>query len=264
MVDVSKDFNSFKELVRSQAEELYRDMPWREDTRPYYVLVSELMLQQTQVSRVIPKFEVFIEQFPSEHELAAASLGEVLGLWQGLGYNRRAKFLHEAAKMIVALGTFPQTLEDLLALPGVGKNTAGAIMAYSFNQPVVYVETNIRTVYIHNFFNDQFDIDDKEIRHLLEQTIDRDNPRQFYWALMDYGTWLKNQGVKNIDQSRHYKKQSTLKGSLREMRGAILRQLTTSGSLSTLEKDERYEAALEGLVRDGLVRKSNDNIELTK
>lgn len=241
-------------------------MPWREDTRPYYVLVSELMLQQTQVSRVIPKFEAFITAFPDEETLAEASLAEVLKLWQGLGYNRRAKFLHESAKMITSElgGVFPNTVEGLQRLPGVGKNTAGAIIAYSFNQPVIYVETNIRTVYIHHFFNDRFDVDDKEIRHLLEQTINRDNPRLYYWALMDYGAWLKNQGIKNIDLSKHYKKQSALKGSLREMRGILLRELSKNGDLSVYKMDVRFQNALDGLERDGLVEISNGKVELTK
>ena len=143
----------FRELVWQKGRELYRDMPWREDTRPYFVLVSELMLQQTQVSRVIPKFKEFIKHFPDERALASASLGDVLKQWQGLGYNRRAKYLHEAARMIVDEfgGEFPKDQKDMQRLPGVGKNTAGAIAAYSFNQPSVFVETNIRTVFIHHF-----------------------------------------------------------------------------------------------------------------
>lgn len=251
--------------------ELYRDMPWREDTRPFYVLVSELMLQQTQVTRVIPKFKAFIATFPDEAALAQASLADVLKLWQGLGYNRRAKFLHEAAKMIVSDfgGMFPSDEKELLKLPGVGKNTAGAIRAYAFNQSSIFVETNIRTVYIHHFFNDRFDIDDKEIVEKLEQTIDHEHPREFYWALMDYGSWLKSEGIRNISSSKHYKKQSALSGSMREARGAILRQLSRGDEMYDALKervamDDRFEAALEGLMRDGLVMRSRDIIHLTK
>ena len=192
------EVEEFQRLLRQQGEELYRDMPWRQDTRPYYVLVSELMLQQTQVDRVIPKFEAFIKRFPSEKELAKAPLAEVLKQWQGLGYNRRAKFLHEAAKQIVELGEFPHDEAGLLALPGVGKNTAGAIRAYAYNQPAVFIETNVRAVYIHHFFADSDTVDDKDIRELLEETVDREYPRDFYWALMDYGTRLKKQGIKPI------------------------------------------------------------------
>lgn len=261
----------FQRLLAQRGEELYRTMPWREDTRPYYVLVSELMLQQTQVPRVVPKFEAFIAAFPDEQALASASLADVLKLWQGLGYNRRAKFLHEAAKMIVQDfdGKFPASEADILRLPGVGKNTAGAILAYAFNQPAIYVETNVRTVYIHHFFADNFAVDDKEIIELVEATLDRENPRRFYQGLMDYGSWLKAQGVRNISQSRHYKKQSPLKGSVREVRGQIIRVLSDNDYTEfdvreRVAADERFEAALAGLVKDGLVTDTGDRLHLTK
>lgn len=261
----------FQNLIRSKGEELYRDMPWREDTRPYYVLVSELMLQQTQVARVILKFEAFIKRFPDEKSLASAGLADVLKLWQGLGYNRRAKFLHEAAKMITNEfdGVFPQNETDIVKLPGVGKNTAGAIRAYAFNQPSTFVETNVRTVYIHHFFNDQFDVDDKQIIELLEETLDKSNPRRFYQSLMDYGTWLKANGVRNIASSKHYKKQSPLKGSLREARGEIIRQLTSGDKTidelqDLVNMDDRFARALEGLQHDGLVTRTSAHFHLTK
>lgn len=258
----------FQKLLKSKGAELWRDMPWREDTRAYYVLVSELMLQQTQVARVIPKFEAFIERFPDEKTLASASLSEVLKLWQGLGYNRRAKYLHDAARMIVNDfgGKFPENEAAILRLPGVGKNTAGAVRAYAFDQPAIFVETNIRTVYIHTFFKDNFAVDDKEIIRLLESTIDRQNPRRFYQNLMDYGTYLKNSGVKNNARSRHYKKQSPLKGSLREMRGEIVRQLADSNMewRLAIEHDPRFNEALAGLIRDGLVVRNGEGYDLTK
>ena len=265
------DYSEFQRMLAQRGEELYRTMPWREDTRPYYVLVSELMLQQTQVPRVVPKFEAFIARFPDERALATATLADVLKLWQGLGYNRRAKFLHEAAKMIVQdfNGKFPASEADILRLPGVGKNTAGAILAYAFNQPAIYVETNVRTVYIHHFFADNFAVDDKEIIELLEVTIDRENPRAFYQNLMDYGSWLKAQGVRNVSQSRHYKKQSPLKGSVREVRGQIIKVLA-GGDMSKsalherLAADERFAPALQGLVRDGLVANRGGILHLSQ
>jgi len=287
------DRDEFKRLLCQQGEELYRDMPWRQDTRPYYVLVSELMLQQTQVDRVIPKFEAFIRQFPSEKELAAASLAEVLKQWQGLGYNRRAKFLHEAAKNIVELGEFPSDESGLLSLPGVGKNTAGAILAYAYNQPAIFIETNVRAVYIHHFFAGQDMVADKEIIEVMKETVPWHEgkeqpderiysvpgairktvglsygPKAFYWALMDYGTYLKKQGIKP-GRSKHYKKQSPLKGSVREVRGqivAILSQGTTTLSLlaARYDGDERFQPALGGLVADGLVMITGDNVYLTK
>lgn len=261
----------FADFLYETAAPLWRDMPWRTDTRPYYVLVSELMLQQTQVPRVVPKFLAFIEQFPDERTLASASLADVLRLWQGLGYNRRAKFLHEAAKMIEAEfgGTFPEAEADILRLPGVGKNTAGAIRAYAFNTPSIFVETNVRTVYIHHFFADDFAVDDRQIVELLEQTIDRENPRQFYQSVMDYGSWLKANGVRNNAQSRHHKKQSPLKGSVREVRGQILRVLANAPLgieqlRAAVGADERFDTAVAGLIRDGLVVASGDIVHLTK
>lgn len=252
------DKAQFAALLASKTKELYRDMPWREDTRPYYVLVSELMLQQTQVARVVPKFLEFIEMFPDIETLALADLSDVLRLWQGLGYNRRAKYLHDSAKMIAQdfNGMFPESETDILKLPGVGKNTAGAIRAYSFNQPSIFVETNIRTVYIHHFFADNFAVDDKQIIEKIEATIDRVHPREFYWSLMDYGSWLKAHGVKNIAHSKHYKKQTPLKGSLREMRGEIVRRITRGDIAwrNDIEHDPRFDEALTGLRKDGLIQ----------
>lgn len=255
------EVEQFQQFLLEKGHELYRDMPWRRDTRAYYVLVSELMLQQTQVSRVIPKFEQFIEAFPGIATLAAAPLADVLTLWQGLGYNRRAKFLLHAAQMILheLAGQFPNTLESLLALPGVGKNTAGAILAYAYNQPSIFIETNIRTVYIHHFFGDTDMVDDTEIQNLLQLTLDHEHPREFYWALMDYGTHLKSQGLKAATRSAHYKKQSPLEGSVRQVRGQIIKAITRSSPLTDAElraliaADERYEPAFQGLVKDGII-----------
>jgi len=260
--------DEFQRLLRQMGEELYRDMPWRQDTRPYYVLVSELMLQQTQVDRVVPKFEAFIKRFPNERALAAAPLADVLVQWQGLGYNRRAKFLHEAAKKIVELGEFPQDEVGLVALPGVGKNTAGAILAYAYNQPAIFIETNVRAVYIHHFFADSDTVDDKDIRKLLEDTIDHKHPREFYWSLMDYGVYLKKQGIKPA-RSKHYVKQSPLKGSVREVRGQIIAILTEGETtvamlVARYDGDTRFELALSGLVADGLVIIDDDMVYLTK
>lgn len=287
------DRDEFNRLLRQQGEELYRDMPWRRDTRPYYVLVSELMLQQTQVDRVIPKFEAFIEIFPDEYALANASLADVLKLWQGLGYNRRAKYLHEAAKKSIELGGFPDDEQGLVALPGVGKNTAGAIMAYAYNKPALFIETNVRAVYIHHFFADSDKVNDKQIMEVMRKTIPwaegkeqlderihsvpgavrkteglSYGPKVFYWALMDYGNYLKKQGVRP-SRSKHYKKQSALKGSIREVRGQIIAVLAQGEYREPLLHaavggDRRFDVALAGLVRDGLVTKTGDVFHLTK
>lgn len=261
----------FIQLLQERGSELYRDMPWRRDTRGYYVLVSEIMLQQTQVDRVMSKFEAFIARFPDFEALATAPLADVLILWSGLGYNRRAKFLHEAAKVITAQhsGELPSTYDELIALPGVGKNTAGALLAYVYNQPVLYVETNVRTVYLHHFFADRRDVADASILERLDATLWRDHPREFYWALMDYGTWLKRSGVRNVSASKHYRKQSPLAGSVREVRGAIVRYLTGGEtSLSELQaqvdpEDGRFDSAYGQLIVEQLIEQHDDQVRLT-
>lgn len=262
------DEDTFCKIIAAKGREHWRDMPWRADTRPYYVLVSELMLQQTQVSRVVPKFESFVARFPDERTLAIASLSDVLGLWQGLGYNRRAKYLHDAAKVIVSeySDRWPQDYSNLTRLPGVGKNTAGAIRAYAFNQPSLFVETNIRTVYLHHFFANHSEVSDEQIIKKLAATIDTDNPRRFYQALMDYGSWLKANGVQNISRSRHYKKQSKLDGSLRQMRGEIIRRLSTGQAnwREDIEHDERFQLALDGLMSHGLIERVSGDYRLTR
>lgn len=229
------------------------------------------MLQQTQVARVIPKFAAFIAAFPDAKTLAAAPLADVLVLWSGLGYNRRAKFLHESAKMIEREfgGTMPTTLAELQKLPGVGANTAGAIMTYAYNQPVPFVETNVRTVYLHHFFVDETEVTDAQIRDILQKTLPPNSPREFYWALMDYGTHLKAAGVRNNAKSRHYKKQSALEGSLRQMRGQIVRDLTArdlaiTELLDRYGDDARFASAFEGLQKDGLIQQNNTEVHLTK
>jgi A/G-specific adenine glycosylase len=261
----------FKELIWEYGRSLFRDMPWRDNTDPYWVLVSELMLQQTQVDRVIPKFNEFMTTFPTIKDLARASLGDVLKLWSGLGYNRRAKFLHEAAKMVETdfEGSIPGALEDLVKLPGVGFNTAGAILAYSFNQPIVFIETNIRTVYFHHFFSDQVLVSDNELKELVAETLDTEHPRQWYWALMDYGAFLKKQGTGRINKSSHYKKQAPLKGSLREVRGLILKALVAGDQepeelRALLPPDERYEKALAALMAENMIQASNGRLHLSR
>jgi len=261
----------FNEQIWDKGRELYRDMPWRDNTEPYFVLVSELMLQQTQVDRVIPKFGLFMRTFPTIAVLASAPLSDVLTVWSGLGYNRRAKFLHEAAKKVVAVydGIIPGTYDELVGLPGIGPNTAGAILAYSFNLPIVFIETNVRTVYFHHFFHDQPLVSDKELKEMVGETIDQEHPREWYWAMMDYGSYLKKQGAGRLDKSSHYKKQAPLKGSLREVRGLILKVLalqdTSDDELrQAMPHDDRYELALEALLKEGMISRTASRLHLTR
>jgi A/G-specific adenine glycosylase len=226
------------------------------------------MLQQTQVGRVVPKYELFLRQFPTVGELAAAPLSKVLVAWQGLGYNRRAQFLWRAAQQIVDqfAGMVPQAAAELVRLPGIGTNTAGAIVAYAYNQPAVFIETNIRTVYIHHFFGDQTGVTDDAITELLTQTLEYDNPRQFYWALMDYGTHLKVSGVKNVQQSKHFTKQSRFEGSVRQLRGRALRLLAErprpAAELLAELGDERSQQVLAQLVKEGLIAQAGQSYRL--
>lgn len=258
----------FQEFVWQKGRELYRDMPWRDEPTLYNVLVSELMLQQTQVARVLIKFNEFMATFPSIKELAEASLADVLRVWQGLGYNRRAKFLHEAAKQIVTSRKLPNTTEKLVALPGVGRNTAAAIMNYVYEAPTAYVETNIRTVYFQHFFNQKIDVADREILKLVEQTMDREHPREWFWALMDYGADLKSRGEGRLRMSKHYKKQSLLVGSRREMRGRIVTALAVRSRTKRelqhiVHADERFDTALEHLMNEGMIGVTGSMIHLT-
>ena len=247
------------------------DLPWRQslsDGRfdPYRILVSELMLQQTQVQRVMPKYAAFLQQFPTVHQLAQAELGAVLRAWSGLGYNRRAKYLHEAARVISRQTDFPRTQVALTSLPGVGVNTAGAILAYAYNKPVVFIETNIRTVYIHHFFQDQQGIADSAVREVLHQTVDTEHPREWYWALMDYGSHLKRE-VGNLNMlSNTYAKQSKFEGSRRQIRGKILRvlgkQSLTQTELLTLIDDDRTASIVNELLAENMIREVHNKLSL--
>jgi len=250
-----------QEVNNYYAQHGRHDLPWRQpESRggfdPYKILVSELMLQQTQVNRVIPKYHEFLQAFPDVNNLTAAPLGEVITVWSGLGYNRRAKYLHEAARQISKLGSFPNTITELVKLPGVGKNTAGAIVAYAYNQPEVFVETNIRTVYIHHFLMHTPGISDSQITGLVEATLCKTHPREWYWALMDYGSYLKRE-IGNLNKlSKVYSKQSAFIGSKRQLRGKVLRELAHKPRhLSEFTIDDYWlPEILETLVTEGLIR----------
>ena len=204
--DVTKKEQRFIETVWEYYERHgRRSLPWRRTKNPYCILVSEVMLQQTQVERVVPYYASFLKRFPSLAKLANASLGDVLRAWQGLGYNRRAKMLHACAQTVVHTyrGKFPRTQSELMKLPGIGHYTAGAVMAFAFDECAPIIETNIRTVYIHHFFHDEIDIPDSKIVQLTVRTLDKENPREWYYALMDYGAFLKKTvGNQNV-RSKH-------------------------------------------------------------
>jgi A/G-specific adenine glycosylase len=238
-----------------------RSLPWRRTKDPYRILVSEFMLQQTQVARVERKFEPFLERFPDFASLARAPLREVVGAWSGLGYNRRALHLRETARIVVSRhgGRLPHDYDELRALPGVGPATAAEIMNFAFNTPRAFIETNIRAVYIHYFFPRRGGVRDAEILPLVERTMDARNPRRWFYALMDYGVALKK-GVENPSRrSAHHAKQKRFEGSDRQARGRVVRALAERG-MSEREiagitglRVSRIRAIVPGLVRDGLV-----------
>ena len=224
----------FQKLIYDHYRRNGRALPWRKHRNPYRILLSELMLQQTQVARVIEKYRQFLHRFPDIESVVRAPLRAILEQWQGLGYNRRALALKNLVVICVDRheGRIPSTIEALKALPGVGAATAGAVCAFAFNKPAVFVETNIRTVFIHHFFQDREGVTDSEILPLVEQTLDAKQPRQWYYALMDYGVALKERHVNPNRRSAHYTKQSPFEGSLRQVRGMILRALVKQPGIS--------------------------------
>jgi A/G-specific adenine glycosylase len=195
-----------------------------------------MMLQQTQTERVSSKYRVFLERFPTAQALAASSLKDALFYWSGLGYNRRAQYLREAAKAIAGSG-FPRSAEKLRLLPGVGPYTASAVMTFAFNSPEVFIETNIRSLFIFFFFSggESRPVPDREILPLVKETLYAENPRLWYYALMDYGAELKTKVRNPSRRSAHYTKQSRFQGSVREARGALLRALSSEGKNSLAE-----------------------------
>lgn len=257
------DITAFQRFIYRFYDQAGRHtLPWRTVVTPYRVLVSEIMLQQTQVDRVIPKYQAFLEQFPTTEALAVAPVSEVIKAWQGLGYNRRGLNLQRAAQMMMQQfhGQLPTTTEELLSLPGIGSYTAAALQAFAFNQPSVVIETNIRTVFIYHFFPNREQVTDAELLAVIEQTVDRTEPRRWYSALMDYGTYLKSIFPNPTRRSTQYSKQSQLEGSNRQVRGLILKalshypRLTQNQLVSYLDlAPERVDKALTQLIKEGFV-----------
>lgn len=240
-------------------------MPWRETDDPYEILVSEVMLQQTQVPRVLPAYESFLAQFPTPDALAAAPLEAVLRNWQGLGYNRRAIRLKNAAEMIVERhgGRVPADYDALLELPGIGPTTAAGVLAFAFGEAHPYIETNVRAVLLHDFFPGEDDVPDSRLVSVFDQLIEGQDPRVWLYALMDYGVHLKRTVPNPSRRSRHYARQSKFEGSRRQKRSRLLRavmeqpstsdELAASLGMTYPDADEILaELAEEGfLIRDG-------------
>jgi A/G-specific adenine glycosylase len=222
---------AFRAKVLAEGERLYRDLPWRRTHDPYAIWVSEVMLQQTQVSRVDGRWQRWLERFPSVADLARAQAADVLEEWQGMGYNRRALSLQRAAQEISAQGDFPREASQLMALPGIGPATAAGIRAFAWNLPATYLETNVRTVFLHELFPHEANVPDRRIVPLVEASCPKDasdpadNPRSWYYALLDYGAHLKATLPNPSRRSATHTRQSRFEGSHRQKRAALLRLL---------------------------------------
>lgn len=274
---------AFKKTVWEFYKKNKRDLPWRKTFDPYHILVSEIMLQQTQVSRVLIKYPVFIKQFPHFKQLASAPTKDVLQAWAGMGYNRRALYLKRIAETVERQykGILPDNPVILDLLPGIGAATAASVVAFAFNKPTVFIETNIRRVFIHHFFTlpsqvgrresypaevptcrDEggSKIDDREIFPLVQKTLDVKNPREWYWALMDYGSYLSKVIDNPNKKSKHYSLQSSFEGSDRQIRGEILRLLLKRSysekelAVITNKDSSIFSKILQDLIREQFIQ----------
>ncbi len=276
------DIQTFVTRVLDHYREHGRDgMPWRETSDPYAILVSEVMAQQTQIGRVLPKYNAWLERFPSADALAAAPLEAVLELWQGLGYNRRAVALKRAAEEISSThgGVVPREAAALLALPGVGPATAAGVRAFAFGEPGRYLETNVRAALLHDFFGDRDAVGDCELAPVLDAVLeaalagtdDRESvdPRTWYYALMDYGAHLKATRPNPSRASAHHTRQSRFEGSHRQKRARALRLvmaspgITPEGLATELSVDlETGERIVHELVDEGFVHRSDGGLRI--
>ncbi|MDR1247680.1 MAG: A/G-specific adenine glycosylase [Treponema sp.] len=256
------DKAEFRKIIYRNFKKEGRVFPWRQNTDPWGILLSEFMLQQTQTDRVIPYWERWRRLWPRPEDLAGASLEDVLREWSGLGYNNRARRLRDCARLIAEDygGQVPGLPEELLKLPGIGAYTAGAISCFAYNYPSVFIETNIRSTVIHFFFEGRLDVADAEIFPILESVLDRKNPRKWHWALMDYGAALKKITPNPSRRSARYARQSPFQGSFRQTRGRLIRSLAHEGPASAPELGKRtgidpqdVYKALDALQKDSMV-----------
>jgi A/G-specific adenine glycosylase len=261
---------NFQKLVWDFYRKNERRFPWRETTDPYKILVSEIMLQQTQADRVVAFYERWIKRFPDFTSLAGASFREIYPFWQGLGYNRRALALQKTAQKAVAEfgGKLPPGVQHLEEFPGIGPYTARAVAIFAFNAPVACIETNIRRAFIHHFFGDKTNIEDKEILEIAQRARPAKprRSREWHYALMDYGAYLKTQVQNPNRRHKNYTVQSKFEGSLRQIRGATLKmlsakpmgeaELTERLKKATLQTQERIKKVILALEKEGLVKQS--------
>ncbi len=239
---------AFRDRVRELAGPLWRDLPWRRTRDPYLVWLSEVMLQQTQVPRVEGRWDEWLGRFPAVEALAAADDAEVLAAWQGMGYNRRALSLRRAAVEVVEVygGEFPRERDALLGLPGVGPSTAAGIRAFAFDEADVYLETNVRSVFIHEFFPASESVPDRDLVPLVRAACPESGSdvRGWYYALLDYGAWLKKSVPTPSRRSSSYARQSRFEGSFRQKRAEVVRILLSAREMGLAPTSEQVAALL--------------------
>lgn len=274
-----------KAVLAHHASHGRHDLPWRLTRDPYQILVSEIMLQQTQVARVMTKWAEFLRAFPTVEALASAPTSSLLSVWKGLGYNRRALNLKRTAEAIMRDhgGTFPRDAKTLESLPGIGQSTRGAVMAFAFGLATPFIETNIRAVYIHHFFDNKrrmagtrdratSGVTDRELAPLIEKTLDHDDPRTWYYALMDYGVHLKATLPNPSRKSAHHARQSPFKGSNRELRSHMLefvmkgprgRQDIVEHFVALGKEADRIETNLRSLEKEGFLSIERNTVSIT-
>jgi len=256
----------FQKKVFSFYQKNKRDLPWRKTTDPYKILLSELMLQQTQVKRVILYYDKWIARWPTIDALASASLSKVLQMWMGLGYNTRAVNLHITARKIVTEfnSDVLKAMKQYKELPGIGRYTSQAVQIFSSNENLFTVDTNIRRIFICEF-DLSTKIPEKELWGLAERCLPLGKSRDWHNALMDYGALhltARKTGIKPKTQ------QSRFEGSNREIRAKILRcLLTNSTSLSELEKklgikQKRLRSILDKMINEKIIAKRNNTYQL--
>lgn len=259
-----EDIQHFRSVVLEHYHRGHRTFAWRETRDPWHILVSEVMLQQTQTHRVAPKYDAWFQQFPDLASLAEAPLSAVYEAWKGLGYNNRALRLRNSARLCLELhgGQVPDNEAELLALPGIGRYTAKAIRCFAWNHAEAFLETNIRSALIVHFFADpRLLVKDQALEPVAAAVLEQTNPRTWNYALMDYGAWLKKVAPNPSRRSTTYARQSVFEGSLRQARGSILRAMAAGGTGTVQELAERAglaypraQAAVAALAAEGLVR----------
>ncbi len=260
-----KERRELQKKVLSWYDQNKRDLPWRKTLDPYAILVSEVMLQQTQVDRVVPFYERWLKEFPGFQDLAKADKVKLLGLWSGLGYNSRALRLQKLAQVVVGRysGKLPKSEEELLSLPGIGPYTAAAILAFAFNKEAHVIDTNIRRVLIHELHLKE-DIATEDLKKIAFELIPKGKSRVWHNAMMDYGALEKTArktGVMSLS------KQPKFDGSERKVRGEIVRYLLKVKEASVADVQERYahknfEKILDKMEKDGLITQKEGRVAI--